>query len=91
MQWNDIINGSFELIGAIVTWINVHRLYRDKETKGVFWPVWIFFSLWGMWNLIYYPSVGHFFSLYAGIVLVSGNIAWVILAFIYQQKKPEGK
>lgn len=87
MQYNDLINGLFELGGAVVTWMNVYKLYQDRIIKGVFWPVWIFFSTWGLWNLYYYPSVGHFISFYTGIVLVSGNITWCTMAFIDKRKE----
>ena len=87
MQINDLVNGLFESGGAFLTWINVYKICKDKETKGVFYPVWIFMSLWGLWNLYYYPSVGHYISFYAGIVLVLGNIFWVILAFIYNRRR----
>lgn len=80
----DLINSLFESGGAIVTWLNAYKLYKDKEIKGVFWPIWIFFSLWGVWNLYYYPSVGHMLSFYAGIFLVTGNIIWVIQAMVYR-------
>jgi hypothetical protein len=86
MQFNDLINGLFELGGAIVIWINVYKLYKDREIKGVFWPVWIFFSFWGLWNLYYYPSVGHLISFYAGIVLVCGNICWAVMAYVLNGK-----
>ncbi len=87
MQINDLINGLFELGGAVVSWINVYKLYKDKVISGVYWPMWIFFSSWGLWNLIYYPSVGHYISFYAGIVLVSGNITWSVMAYKLSKKK----
>jgi len=83
----DIINASFELVGSYFTWRNAQQLYKEKETKGVYWPTWLFFSVWGIWNLIYYPSLNQPLSFYAGIVLVSGNIAWVVLAVKYNFKK----
>jgi hypothetical protein len=83
---NDIINSCFEFGGAIVIWINIYKLYKDKEIKGVFWPVWIFYAIWGLWNLHYYPSLNQMFSFYAGICLVIGNIIWVIQAFYYSTK-----
>ncbi len=87
MQINDLLNGLFELGGAVVAWMNAYKLYKDREIKGVYWPVWIFFSSWGLWNLYYYPSLGQYISFYAGIILVSGNIAWVVLAFKYIRGK----
>lgn len=83
---NDLINGLFELGGAIVIWINVLKLHKDKEIKGVFWPIWIFYSAWGMWNLFYYPSLGQTFSFYGGICLVIGNTLWCLQAFYYSLK-----
>lgn len=81
----DLINGLFELVGSYFTWMNAWILFQAKETKGVYWPTWLFFSVWGIWNLYYYPALGQSFSFYAGIVLVSGNIAWVVLAIYYKR------
>lgn len=81
---NDIINGLFELSGGILCWLNVHRLVKDKQVKGVNWGVQAFFALWGWWNLYYYPSLNQWVSFIGGIVLVLGNTAWTILAIKYK-------
>jgi len=81
---NDLINGSFELFGAYLTWANVYKLLKDKEVKGVYWMIWVFYSAWGMWNLYYYPSLDQWASFYAGIIMVIGNICWVVLAIKYK-------
>lgn len=86
-QWADIGNGLFETGGAIVNWLNVKAIYRDKEVKGVYWPVWIFFSLWGYWNIWYYTALDQSFSWWAGLALVSANTAWVGLAVYYLHGK----
>ncbi len=77
---NDLINGTFELVGAFLCWMNFARLLRDREIRGVFWPASAFFAVWGLWNLYYYPSLGQWFSFGAGVVLCAGNLAWVGLA-----------
>jgi len=79
----DLTNALFEGIGAILCWNNVLRIRRDREVKGVFWPAQVFWSVWGLWNLFYYSAVGHPFSLWAGAVLVSGNITWTLHAWRY--------
>jgi len=79
----DHMNALFELVGSFLTWMNAWCLYQEKQTKGVYWPTAAFFSVWGMWNLFYYPSLGQYWSFYAGILLVSGNVAWVWLAVKY--------
>lgn len=82
----DSINGLFEAVGGVLNWMNVYRLYKDKEVKGVFPLVWVFFASWGLWNLFYYRHLDQFMSWYGGMFLVSANITWVILAFYYQYK-----
>lgn len=76
----DIINGLFELVGAGLTWRNAWQLRVDREIKGVYWPTSVFFTAWGFWNLFYYPALDQWASFVGGVVLVSGNVAWVIMA-----------
>ncbi|MYM62354.1 hypothetical protein [Pseudomaricurvus sp. HS19] len=79
----DIINGCFELLGAVFTWMNAWRLYQDRRLQGVYWPTCFFFTFWGLWNLYYYPTLDQWFSFYAGVLMVSGNVAWVVLLARY--------
>ena len=81
----DIGNSLFEAGGAYFIWKNVFVLLNQKQIRGVYWPAWLFFALWGLWNLWYYPSLSQWLSFAAGIVLVSGNILWCILAFRYRR------
>lgn len=87
MNLADWINGAFELAGGVMTWLNVARLRRDKEIKGVYWPLWIFFTAWGFWNLFYYPYLQQWVSFVGGIFLAFGNLVWVSLAFYYERKR----
>ena len=88
---NDIINGLFELVGGLMCWLNFRKILKDKKVNGVCWYVTAFFSVWGMWNLYYYPSLGQWASFYGGVVLVVGNTAWVIMALIYSRKANKNK
>ena len=76
----DIINGAFECFGAYAAWRNAYQLHRDREISGVYWPVYAFYFCWGVWNLLYYPSLGQWVSTVAGAVLALGNLAWVVMA-----------
>lgn len=82
----DAINALFELVGSFMTWRNFVQLRRDRTVAGVYWPVTVFFSVWGLWNLWYYPALDQWLSFFAGIVLCAGNIAWVILALRLRDK-----
>lgn len=73
----DLINATFELVGAVLCWRNAYQLYRDREVRGVYWPMYAFFAAWGVWNLFYYPALGQWFSFAAGVFLCAGNCAWV--------------
>lgn len=83
---NDLGNGIFEMVGGILSLTNVAKLAKDKSVKGVYWPVTAFFTLWGIWNLYYYPSLGQWCSFSGGVVIVLANLAWVILAIKYLRK-----
>ena len=76
----DTINALFELGGSYCVWRNAFQLIKDQEIKGVYWPTWVFMTIWGLWNLFYYPSLGQWHSSAAGVILVSGNIAWLYVA-----------
>lgn len=80
MFW-DIGNAAFEMVGAVLTWMNVAALRRDRMIAGIDWRVTIFWSTWGLWNLGFYgPALGLWYSWAAGVVLVAGNITWVVMA-----------
>lgn len=78
MNRNDIINGLFEFVGAFFTWRNYFQLRKDRELKGIWWPLIAFMSLWGLWNLIYYPSLNQWASFAGGMALVAGNLLWIL-------------
>jgi hypothetical protein len=89
MIWPDLINGGFEMLGAVLTWRNFEQLRRDRTIAGVYWPTTAFFSAWGGWNLIYYPALGQWASFCGGVLLVSGNVAWVALALKLRNERPQ--
>lgn len=81
----DIGNGCFETTGAWFTWRNAWQLYKDKKVTGVYWPTTLFFTCWGVWNLLYYPILNQWFSFMGGVFLVLGNVAWVTLYLRYHK------
>jgi len=57
---------------------------KHKKIRGVSLLPTIFFSIWGFWNLFYYPYLGQMISFYAGITVVSANTLWIVLAIYYR-------
>jgi hypothetical protein len=87
LNLSDLINGGFEATGGILLFNNCRRLYKDKQVKGITISSTVFFSLWGIWNLIFYPINNLIFSFIGGSIIVSANILWIILAWHYTYKK----
>jgi hypothetical protein len=80
MSTGDTINAAFEFGGAFALALNVRRLWIDRAVSGVHWGPTVFFTAWGLWNLIYYPSLGQWLSLIGGAAIVVVNTVWLILA-----------
>ena len=83
----DALNGAFELAGSGFCAANVWRIWVDKMVRGVYWPSVGFFAFWGWWNLIYYPSLGQWYSFLAGALLALINTIWVIQLIYYTRKE----
>lgn len=85
MTTPDIINGVFEVVGGFAMFGNVRRLYKDKQTRGVYGPVQAFFTSWGFWNLYYYPNLNQWMSFLGGSVLVVANFSYIVLMWRYRK------
>ena len=86
-NWPDIINALFELLGGFVIILSIRQIVADKQVKGVSWPHVGFFSLWGLWNLYFYPWAGAWFSFAGGMVIVVTNTIWLMLLIKYSRSK----
>lgn len=84
MKVPDAINGFFEAGGALLMWLNVKRIMRDKQVRGIDWRITTFFAVWGLWNLFYYPSLDQWLSFTGGVVMTTANTVWLVLAIKYR-------
>lgn len=82
----DLTNGIFEFVAALFQMMNVLALQKDKKIRGVRFIPTLFFSLWGFWNLYYYPHLHQPFSLIGGICMAFVNVLWLILMFRYRDR-----
>lgn len=81
----DALNAIFELGGACLLWYDVIVVYRHKQIRGVWWPARAWFLAWGVWNLLYYPSLDQWLSFTAGLFIVAANLVWCVLAHRYRK------
>ena len=82
----DLINGSFEAFGGVLLCMNIVRILKDKKVSGVSLVPVSFFTLWGCWNLFYYPHLNQWASFMGGILVVLANTTWVLLAIYYKRR-----
>lgn len=86
---NDIINAMFQFASAIFILNNCRVLYNDKQVRGVSVASVAFFFAWGVWNLIFYPTLGQTYSFYAGVIVVMANSMWLYLMMYYRGLESE--
>ncbi|RJQ26114.1 hypothetical protein C4577_04230 [Candidatus Parcubacteria bacterium] len=83
---SDLINGLFEVGGAIFLSMNCRQIYKDKCTRGISPLPFIFYTSWGYWNLFYYPNINQWYSFYGGIGVVAVNTVYLFQLWWYRGK-----
>lgn len=79
----DLVNASFEVAAVAFTVLNIRRALSDRSVRGVDPRAACFFTLWGVWNLFYYPHLGQALSFVAGVALVSVNSVYLGLLVLF--------
>lgn len=82
-QNKDLINGAFELLGGLFICLHIHKVFMDKSVAGVSWHAVAFFTVWSIWNLVYYPALGQRLSYWGGIAVAIANTVWLGLLIYY--------
>lgn len=83
----DTINGLFEIGGALITLLSLQRLRRDRAMMGFHWGPTIFFTVWGLWNILYYPHLDQPVSTVGAVLLVAVNLAYLGLMVHVSQRR----
>ena len=80
----DHINAFFEIVGSVLVWFNVKQLIQDKKVMGISLSVSVFYCVWSLWSVYYYPNLDQWFSFGGGVLLAIGNIFWCSMAIYYR-------
>jgi hypothetical protein len=83
----DIVNGLFEFCGSLMLARNVLLTYRAKQVKGVSLLATSYFMSWGIFNILYYPSLNQHWSFLGGICVAVVNSVWVGQIVYYNHKE----
>ena len=84
LRTRDKVNGGFEILGGFFITLNVIALLQDKAVAGVDWRAIAFFTVWGYWNLYYYPKLRQRISFWGGMFVAIVNTIWLILLIHYR-------
>lgn len=87
VSWPDAVNGGFELLGAPFVLMSLIKVLRSKDSSGVSYVTVLFFSLWGYWNMFFYPHLGQWLSFIGGVAVTLANTAWMIAVFYYRGER----
>ena len=74
----DFVNGMFEFVGAMLMWLSVRQLARDRMVRGVHALPVAFFAAWSIWNLFYYPHLWQWWSFAGGVFMALANVTWSV-------------
>lgn len=83
----DLINGLFEAFAGLFVLNHCRVLYAHKEARGVSLASIVFFTLWGIWNLYYYPALNQPLSFYGGLFVVAANALYVWMMVTYRRAR----
>lgn len=86
MNKPDLINGLFELAGAVATGYNLVVLLRHKQVRGFAPWAYVYFTTWGAWNIYYYPHLHQFISLAGTICITISNCLYTGFALYYVRR-----
>ena len=87
MNWQDLINGLFEMLGCFFIMLHIHRLLKDKKVRGISVVAFTYFTLWGFWNIYYYPHLDQWLSFVGGTSIAIVNAVYVLLILYYIRKE----
>lgn len=87
----DLTNSFFEIFGGFFIMFSCFRLFVDQKVRGVSWVHVTYFTLWGFWNLAYYPHLGQWKSFIGGLMVVVANCFWLGLMIYYIRKEKQWK
>lgn len=80
----DLLNSLFELSGAAFVFFSIRDTLKNKSATGISIITVLFFSVWGYWNLFYYPSLEQWLSATGAILLAITNTVWLTLVLYFK-------
>ncbi|HAI17539.1 MAG TPA: hypothetical protein DCM10_05685 [Xanthomarina gelatinilytica] len=84
----DQINSGFIFVAGIFYVLNLLKLIKDKDVKGISKLSIVFFSIWNIWTLFFFLMVTEFWwTIGAYIIVTVLNVVYIILMIKYTREK----
>lgn len=87
----DLINAFFEGMAGLMVLNHCRVLLRERCVRGVSLLAVLFFTIWGGWNLYYYPALGQVWSGACAVLVTVSNSLYLVLAWRFrrQEQRPQ--
>lgn len=83
----DLINGTIELLAGFFVLNHCRVLYAHKQARGGSMLSVAFFTLWGIWNLYYYPALNQPLSFVGAVFIVAANALYMGMLVCYRSRE----
>lgn len=82
----DTVNSIFVFAASIFYILNLYKLYKDKQVKGISIASLVFFSCWNIWTLIFFLSTDYIYTTISYVLVSIINIIYLSLLYYYYKK-----
>ena len=82
----DSINGAFQLGSSVAIFDHCWTAYKNKSAASTSKLAVGFFTLWSVWNIIYFVALDQYFSVLCGTLAVIANFCYMWLLHLYTEK-----
>lgn len=87
MNYPDLINAGFQLLGGYAVFLHCRRLWGDKLVRGVSIPATCFFTVWGLWNLVYFWALDQWWSVLGSMSITSMNLIYFGMMIVFWRRE----
>jgi len=78
-----MVNGGFEVVGAFLVLNHIRVAFKDKKMMGISLVSQIIFTIWGLWNIVWYSYLNTPLSFAGSLLLMAMNAWWTWLMIYY--------
>lgn len=82
----DMINSAFNWVAAAFIVLNALDILRRKDVAGHTYPSVIFFTAWAGFSILYFISLGQWWTVWPTIAMFAANGFLLVLVFAYRRK-----